>query len=729
MRKLEELFIDYMGRKPIQCCPITGSGSNRQYFRLTDDIGKSLIGVKGNNIEENKAFIYLSSHFASKGLPVPQVLAVSSDMMCYLQSDLGRRSLYDALSRGRECGNYNKKEQELLCRTIALLPHVQIRGAEGLDFDKCYPMSMMDTTGVMFDLNYFKYCFLMPSGVSFHELRLEKSFRQLAQLLVQPGEEGFLYRDFQARNIMLDDQDRPYLIDYQGGRRGPILYDLASFLWQASARYNDTLREMLIQEYLKTLRTVCTIDEKRFRKRLMLFVFFRQLQVLGTYGLRGYTERKKYFLDSIPTALQNLSSLLQQHICPDPYLNEVLEHMIDKLTIHNVSDIMSSPLPLNTGEKGMLRVRVFSFAYNRGIPVDESGNGGGYVFDCRSTHNPGRYAPYKQLTGLDEPVIHFLEEDGEIIKFLHHSYALAEKHVERYLCRGFKDLMFSFGCTGGQHRSVYAAQHLAEYLHEKYGIHVELCHREQGISSSFPARIRRAMIFAAGLGTRLKPLTDNIPKALVALNGQPLLDILMDKLQRNGFGDVVINIHHFADQIEAWSKDKPGVRLSDERNRLLETGGGLRHAAPLLEDTDRFLIHNVDILSNVNLQAFWLAGASVDAMLLVSERETQRYLLFDDTMKLVGWTNLATGEVKTPYKRLNVCACKRLAFAGIHQMRTCLLSLMQDWPKNFSVIDFYLSICDRYDIRGYVQSDLQLMDVGKIENLAQAEAFHQMLSN
>jgi len=519
-----ELYHHFTGAEPCEVKTLTGSGSNRQYYRLTSTEGRSLIGVVGTSLEENHAFITLARHFAAKGLPVPQVLAVSADERCYLQEDLGSRALFDALKSGREAGGqYSEQEKELLRRTIAQLPRLQILGGQGLDFSVCYPQPEMDETNVMFDLNYFKYCFLKATGIDFHELRLEQDFRQLAKDLLStanPQLSTFLYRDFQARNVMLVNtkasprgglEGAPYFIDFQGGRRGPIYYDLASFLWQASARYPQALRDELIEVYRKSLEKVLgeayganrangangsngpsTLNPSIFQSFnlsiLRKFVLFRLLQVLGAYGFRGYFERKKHFLDSIPPALDNLRELLKEEAsCPYPELRRILETLITDSSLTKTNHTPSSPnviTPLSTreGQGGeSLVVRIFSFSFKRGIPEDTSGNGGGYVFDCRSTHNPGRYEPYKQLTGLDAPVIKFLEDDGEILTFLDSVYRLADAHVERYLQRGFTDLMFSFGCTGGQHRSVYCAQHLAEHLHGKYGIRVVLNHREQGI--------------------------------------------------------------------------------------------------------------------------------------------------------------------------------------------------------------------------------------------------------
>ena len=327
----------------------------------------------------------------------------------------------------------------------------------------------------------------------------------------------------------------------------------------------------------------------------------------------------------------------------------------------------------------------------------------------------------------------YCTKKNEILTFLESVYRLADAHVQRYIQRGFTSLMFSFGCTGGQHRSVYSAQHLAQHIHEKFGVEVQICHREQGISQTMTALPpARAMIFAAGLGTRLKPLTDTMPKALVPVGGKPLLQHLLEKLKSAGFRDAVINVHHFADMIEDWCSQNPmgvNVYFSDERKELLETGGGIKHAAPLLRDArDGFLIHNVDILSNVDLQAFMEYGRGRAATLLVSDRQTQRYLLFDDDMRLVGWTNTATGEVRSPYPHLDASRYHRLAFAGIHQMSPSLFRYFQDWGDRFSIIDFYLGICDRETICGYVQPGLRLLDIGKQDTLQQAENFLNTLN-
>lgn len=511
MKELTSLFRRRTGAEPQSVVKLPLAGSNREYYRMTASDGGTYIGVAGTSRDENHAFIYLSRHFYNCHLPVPELLEVSDDELFYLQEDLGHVSLFDALHGGREAGGrYNQHEKELLKRTIKALPEIQIRGARGLDWSNCYPQPEFNEDSVLFDLNYFKYCFLKPLDIDFHELKLEANFRLFAKDLVSEKYDCFMYRDFQARNIMLDAVGNPYFIDYQGGRKGPYYYDIASFLWQASAKYPYKLRRELVYEYYNSLKNYIEVPSVRhFVGRLSLFVLFRTLQVLGAYGFRGYFERKKHFLDSIPPAIQNLRELIKLNVFTYPYLMEVLKRITElpqfanieepalnradgfKTTSNNVyaSHPADGPATFSKYDnKGPLVVRVFSFSYHRGIPHDKSGNGGGYVFDCRSTHNPGRYEPYKKLTGLDEPVIRFLEDDGEILTFLDSVYKLADAHVRRYIQRGFTNLMFSFGCTGGQHRSVYSAQHLAEHLNEKFGIEVHIVHREQNITQVLKSR-------------------------------------------------------------------------------------------------------------------------------------------------------------------------------------------------------------------------------------------------
>ena len=477
MQQLLDLYREWSGAEPVRTERLPGAGSNRVYYRMTGADGSVVIGCIGTSTDENHAFIAIARHFVEKGLPVPRVLAVSGDEKCYLQEDLGNTSLFDAVRKGRESGGrYSADEEVLLHKTIILLPKLQFVGGQGLDYSVCYPQPSFDVTNVMFDLNYFKYCFLKATGIDFQELHLEEDFRRLAADLTSEPSDTFMYRDFQARNVMLRNGQSPCFIDFQGGRRGPFYYDLASFLWQASARYDESLRKRLTDAYYTEAQHYAPMPPREhFDQRLQLFVLFRLLQVLGAYGFRGYFERKQHFINSITPALDSLHSLI--HKCHFPYTT--LVDVISRLT-------PSRQQPPAVPTPGKLVVRIYSFSYKKGIPHDDSGNGGGYVFDCRGTNNPGRYEQYKQLTGLDEPVKKFLEDDGEILTFLNNIYPLADAHVSRYIERGFTSLMFSFGCTGGQHRSVYSAQHLAEHLHERFPqIEVHLCHREQGINRVF----------------------------------------------------------------------------------------------------------------------------------------------------------------------------------------------------------------------------------------------------
>ncbi len=472
MTALKALFEQTTNLKDPVITQMVVSGSNRKYYRLEKgDV--TLIGVIGTSVDENKAFIEMSKHFYKKGIPVPQFKAVSDDFLCYLQEDLGDLLLFEYMKKGRLTRVFSNQEKAMLHKVMDILPKIQIIGAKDFDFSICYPQPEFNKRSVMWDLNYFKYSFLKPSGMDFQENCLEDDFEVLASDLLSVPSDSFMYRDFQSRNVMLRDNE-PYFIDYQGGRKGPIHYDVASFLWQARAQYGKELREELLSTYYKSLSKYKNIEEAQFRSEMNLFVLFRILQVLGAYGYRGYFEKKPHFLKSIPFALENLKELLNSaNFEKYPYLLEVLEGMVDMKQFKEL--LVEKPLIIT----------MFSFSYKKGIPADDSGNGGGYVFDCRSVNNPGKYERYYTLTGLDEPVIQFLEEDGEIIKFLHHSYALIDASVKRYKDRKFTNLMISFGCTGGQHRSVYAAQNAAKHINQKFGVEVRLIHREQNIEQVF----------------------------------------------------------------------------------------------------------------------------------------------------------------------------------------------------------------------------------------------------
>ncbi|MBQ9427668.1 MAG: phosphotransferase [Paludibacteraceae bacterium] len=468
---------------------LSPAGSNRQYVRVTDEQGRRYIRVRGTSRDENHAFIGMARHFKSRGLNVPAILSVSDDEMEYTQEDLGDTLLFDAIRAGRESGVFSEEEKTLLRRTIRLLAHFQVEGAKGMDWSLCYPVPAFDRQSVLWDLNYFKYCFLKPTGLEFREDKLESDFQKMADNLTREGGDSFLYRDFQSRNIMISDEGNIYFIDFQGGRKGPKQYDVASFLWQAKANLPQSLREELVDDYLDELSTIEPVDRKAFKELLQLFVLFRTLQVLGAYGFRGYFERKPHFIESIPYAIANLRQWLNENVqIADtyPYLSEMLRELVSKWETGKGEKKNNEKQEAHSQDR--LVVRVNSFSYKKGIPTDESGNGGGFVFDCRAVHNPGRYEQYKGLTGMDQAVIDFLEKDGEIFPFLHAAEALVDQSVERYLERGFKDLMVSFGCTGGQHRSVYSAEKMAKHLNEKYGVEVRISHLAQDLVRTLPPR-------------------------------------------------------------------------------------------------------------------------------------------------------------------------------------------------------------------------------------------------
>lgn len=471
MELLWQLFEQYTGARPTQQRLLTGSGSNRVYYRLWQG-EQTYIGVYGADIQENNAFVVISKQMAVCGIAAPTVLRVSTCQHYYLLTDLGDESLFfDHIAHG-----YSEPTIALLHKTIEQLPRIQFEVGKQLDFSVCYPQAAFDRRTVHWDLNYFKYEFLKPSGIEFNEALLEDDFEQLCSHLLAVDTPTFMYRDFQSRNVMIVNGE-PHFIDYQGGRKGPFYYDLVSFIYQAKANMPDALRQSLIKTYQKALAPYYDVNESIFAQNIALFALFRTLQVLGAYGFRGLIEQKAHFIASIPFAIAQLRQLLaQNNYSPYPYLVSLLHALVAHY---------APAEPATCINPQQLCVDVYSFSYKKGIPTDYSGNGGGFVFDCRAIHNPGRYEPYKKLTGLDTAVIDFLEEDGEILAFMEHIYALAAPAVERYLKRGFTHLQFSFGCTGGQHRSVYGAQHLAEHIAQKFGVQVRLQHREQQITQLF----------------------------------------------------------------------------------------------------------------------------------------------------------------------------------------------------------------------------------------------------
>ena len=466
VEKIKELYIRYSGGEPLAVMKLTGDGSNRSYYRVTGD-SSSVIAAVGTSLEENKAFIALANAFALSGVNAPKVLAVSDDSMCYLQEDLGDTTLFLSMKESREKGSFSDADVENLCCVMSQLPHIQFCVPRFFDFSICYPVSEFNERTVKWDLNYFKYCFLKGVGIEFNESRLEDEFEKMTSMLLKENSNTFLYRDFQSRNVMLKD-GVPCFIDFQGGRRGPIYYDVASFVGQSRAKYTPEVVEKMLNAYLSSLSLYQSVDMGYFMQMLSLFRVFRLLQNLGTYGYRGLFERKKAFVETIPAALEQLHELLRGFASEFPYILQL------------VGEIKAMPM-FEREDAKELTVDVISFSYKRGIPDDTSGNGGGFVFDCRAIHNPGRYEPYKKLTGMDRPVIDFLEKESNIAEFLENAYALVDNMVDTYKKRGFTHVQVCCGCTGGQHRSVYSAEHIAKHVADKFGVKVVVEHKMQNV--------------------------------------------------------------------------------------------------------------------------------------------------------------------------------------------------------------------------------------------------------
>ena len=437
---------------------LPASGSSRIYFRILTET-KTYIATYNSNIEENKAFFVFTNHFGKRNLPVPELIAVSDDNRCYLQSDFGDVSLFDYVKKCVKNNNYDKETISLYKQSIDNLVDFQIKGHDNLDYFAAYPTPSFNKTSIIDDLNYFKYYFLkVNEEINFNETRLNHDFQQLADYAMEAPANFFMYRDFQSRNIMVKD-NTTYFIDYQGGRKGPLQYDIISLLYQVKAQINTELRNELLQHYKNRLTSYLDIEEIQFDKYYNTFVLIRLLQVLGAYGFRGLIQKKQHFLESIPYALNELI-----------FLKENLDFPFETKELSNVLNQLESLLSKYQHiENNKLTVVVNSFSYkNGGIPEDRSGNGGGFVFDCRALPNPGRYEDYKKLTGEDIEVQNFLNEKDEVHQFFDTTQNIICQSIDNYLERNFNNLFVNFGCTGGQHRSVFFAQKTALSLHEKY---------------------------------------------------------------------------------------------------------------------------------------------------------------------------------------------------------------------------------------------------------------------
>jgi len=466
--QLLDLFYEHFSEKAT-IAPIPAAASNRNYYRLITSNHSTVIGVFNDNLNENTAFCYLAKYFYSHNIQVPQLYAQNLNKGIYIQEDLGDSSLYQKVKENQH--DFSKTALiDCYKLTIDQLVKMQFSGSLGLDYNQCYPVAAFDKQAMLWDLNYFKYNFLKFVNIPFDEWALEKDFRQLVDFLSKAAGDYFMHRDFQSRNIMFY-ENKPYIIDFQGGRKGPLQYDLISLLYQASVKMPNNLRTSLKEYYLSAIDQL-GINKESFNQYFDGFVYLRTMQVLGAYGFRGIFENKPYFKNSIPLAANNLRGLLQGNPLPLalPELEKVWTNIVEKFS---TKETMSK-----TTNK--LTVRVQSFSYIKGgIPEDPSGNGGGFVIDCRSVLNPGRIEAYKTQTGRDEGVIKYLETTSNIAHFLDPILQMVDGAVENYLERGFEHLMVSFGCTGGQHRSVYSADKMAKHLEDKYSVKVILHHIEQ----------------------------------------------------------------------------------------------------------------------------------------------------------------------------------------------------------------------------------------------------------
>jgi aminoglycoside/choline kinase family phosphotransferase len=467
------LFKAHYGHPPVTILPMEADGSARTMFRVVGDGCETAIGVIGPDREENRAFLEYSRAFRDAGLNVPRIYGVDEEAGMYLEEDLGDTTLFDALAvaRQREPGSdFPGPILPVYERVVEELPRFQVEGGRVVDYSFAYPRASFDRQSILWDLNYFKYHFLKLAHIPFNEARLESDFKRFTAFLLRADNRHFLYRDFQSRNVMLRD-DEPWFIDYQGGRRGALQYDIASILYDAKAAIPDDVRDHLLEHYLDALEGYVPVNRELFREQYRGYVLVRIMQAMGAYGYRGFFERKPRFLQSVPPAVDNIEQLLEHGFLPIdlPELHAVLERICASEALR------SRPVRPAPG----LTVSVGSFSYKNGYPDDTSGHGGGYVFDCRALHNPGRYAEYTDLCGRDGSVAEFLGRDTEVERFWESVRTLVDLQVATYLKRGFSSLSVSFGCTGGQHRSVFFAERLGRHLQERFpDVNVRVSHRE-----------------------------------------------------------------------------------------------------------------------------------------------------------------------------------------------------------------------------------------------------------
>jgi len=459
------------GEDPVSIDVLPQSGSERRYFRLYSKKG-SVIGSYGANIQENESFFYFSNHFSKKDLAVPKIFTISNDRMHYLQEDFGDTSLLNRL----EAEEYTSEVYELFKKSLESLAQLQVKGDQDFDYSKCLTNSAFGKQAIIADLLYFKYYFLDALRKPYDKQKLIADFDALSIYLSETAYHFFMFRDFQSRNIFIKEDNSVHFIDYQGGMKGAPQYDVASLLWQARANLPEEWKNKLLQDYINAFEKILgqPIDKNIFLNQYNGYVLIRLLQVLGAYGFRGLFERKAQFLTSIPLALNNLKDFLGNHPIgiSVPEFSKVLDLCIS-------DEIIEQFTPTQATEQTPLQVFINSFSYRNQIPEDNSGNGGGFVFDCRGILNPGRIENMKTKTGRDKEVKDFLEQQTNMPNFLNSVFDIIDITVEEYIKRDFESLMISFGCTGGQHRSVYAADALSRHLKNKFKVKIELRHLVQ----------------------------------------------------------------------------------------------------------------------------------------------------------------------------------------------------------------------------------------------------------
>lgn len=465
---IQQLYTEWKGQPPQSIDLLPQSGSERRYFRLHGKEG-SVIGTYGANIKENESFIYFSSLFSEKKLATPQLLAVSKDRVFYLQEDFGNTSLLNKL----EAGSFTPYVYDLFKKSLTELARLQVKGDMGLDYNRCLTNKEFGKQAIMADLLYFKYYFLDALRKPYDKQKLIDDFEALSNYLTHTEYKYFMFRDFQSRNIMITPDDNVHFIDYQGGMKGAPQYDVASMLWQARANLPDEWKDNLLGDYMNAFEQLINapLDRNIFRSQYNGYVLIRLLQVLGAYGFRGLFERKAQFLTSIPLALRNLRDFFRNQSLgiSVPEFKKVLDICV-------ADEIIQQFTPTQATEQTPLVVKISSFSYRKQIPADDTENGGGFVFDCRGILNPGRVESMKTQTGRDKQVKDFLEQQTKMPEFLNSVFDIVDITVEEYINRGFESLMVSFGCTGGQHRSVYAADAMARHLKNKFKVKIELNH-------------------------------------------------------------------------------------------------------------------------------------------------------------------------------------------------------------------------------------------------------------